>query len=231
MAMENILGVVPDSACCWHHQLAGHLRMDSRTCIEFEMGHSKNTPCCMCPTMLCDAATGLLTATGPLRLPPGLPPPLPHRLLQGPRRTVSIEEALKCPAAAAPAVEDSSPGPDGSGTPLAGLLRLRLPSPPSADSLSAGNAATATALGLGAPFSCGSVGHPEACAGPCKYASKTRGCKDGAACQRCHLCRWNRTVDAKKKVNPQSVEPTQPPVIVHVSGGAPGGAHPGRAAS
>jgi len=36
----------------------------------------------------------------------------------------------------------------------------------------------------------GSVGHPEACAEPCKYATKSRGCKDGLDCQRCHLCHW-----------------------------------------
>lgn len=40
--------------------------------------------------------------------------------------------------------------------------------------------------------SVGSVGHPLACAEACKYARKTRGCKDGAACSRCHYCEWNR---------------------------------------
>jgi hypothetical protein len=39
-------------------------------------------------------------------------------------------------------------------------------------------------------FSCGSVGHPHSCAEPCKYARKKRGCKDGLACSRCHLCTW-----------------------------------------
>mmetsp|Transcript_114908 Transcript_114908/g.332034 ORF Transcript_114908/g.332034 Transcript_114908/m.332034 type:complete len:299 (-) Transcript_114908:61-957(-) len=39
--------------------------------------------------------------------------------------------------------------------------------------------------------SIGSVGHPNTCAAPCKYAKK-RGCKDGAQCTRCHLCAWSR---------------------------------------
>eukprot|EP00931_Biecheleriopsis_adriatica_P001234 TRINITY_DN10151_c0_g1_i1.p1 TRINITY_DN10151_c0_g1~~TRINITY_DN10151_c0_g1_i1.p1 ORF type:complete len:290 (+),score=50.29 TRINITY_DN10151_c0_g1_i1:82-951(+) len=38
----------------------------------------------------------------------------------------------------------------------------------------------------------GSFGHPFACAPPCKYNCKPRGCKDGRFCDRCHLCRWNR---------------------------------------
>lgn len=40
--------------------------------------------------------------------------------------------------------------------------------------------------------SLGSVGHPNGCKEACKYAAKTRGCKDGAQCVRCHLCKWNR---------------------------------------
>mmetsp|Transcript_94962 Transcript_94962/g.306602 ORF Transcript_94962/g.306602 Transcript_94962/m.306602 type:complete len:228 (-) Transcript_94962:129-812(-) len=40
--------------------------------------------------------------------------------------------------------------------------------------------------------SCGSIGHPHCCAEPCKYATKKRGCKDGAACKRCHICIWKR---------------------------------------
>lgn len=38
--------------------------------------------------------------------------------------------------------------------------------------------------------SCGSSGHPHRCALACKYARKARGCKDGEACVRCHLCAW-----------------------------------------
>lgn len=40
--------------------------------------------------------------------------------------------------------------------------------------------------------SVGSVGHPHACAEACKFAWKRRGCKDGAACVRCHLCAWQK---------------------------------------
>lgn len=44
----------------------------------------------------------------------------------------------------------------------------------------------------GAPpvFSTGTVGHPRHCAEACKYYAKKRGCKDGAACDHCHLCVW-----------------------------------------
>lgn len=47
----------------------------------------------------------------------------------------------------------------------------------------------------------GSMGHPYACNEACKYAKKTRGCKDGASCDRCHLCEWKRPV---KKTVPKS---------------------------
>lgn len=40
----------------------------------------------------------------------------------------------------------------------------------------------------------GSIGHPYTCADACKYALKKRGCKDGANCDHCHLCEWNRYV-------------------------------------
>lgn len=46
--------------------------------------------------------------------------------------------------------------------------------------------------------SAGSVGHPYSCAEPCKYVRKrNRGCKDGAACARCHLCEWKKTKGRK----------------------------------
>eukprot|EP00443_Scrippsiella_acuminata_P004367 CAMPEP_0115190454 /NCGR_PEP_ID=MMETSP0270-20121206/12033_1 /TAXON_ID=71861 /ORGANISM="Scrippsiella trochoidea, Strain CCMP3099" /LENGTH=285 /DNA_ID=CAMNT_0002603665 /DNA_START=53 /DNA_END=910 /DNA_ORIENTATION=- len=51
---------------------------------------------------------------------------------------------------------------------------------------------------LGAPstkvplVSLGSVGHPKTCAEACKFVLKGRGCKDGAACSRCHQCEWRR---------------------------------------
>mmetsp|Transcript_114805 Transcript_114805/g.331797 ORF Transcript_114805/g.331797 Transcript_114805/m.331797 type:complete len:269 (+) Transcript_114805:119-925(+) len=46
-----------------------------------------------------------------------------------------------------------------------------------------------------APVSIGSVGHPGQCGPPCKYVRKARGCKDGAACRRCHLCKWSSTIE------------------------------------
>jgi hypothetical protein len=39
--------------------------------------------------------------------------------------------------------------------------------------------------------SVGSAGHPYSCGGACKYNSR-KGCKEGAACTRCHLCFWSR---------------------------------------
>jgi len=42
-------------------------------------------------------------------------------------------------------------------------------------------------------LSIGSMNHPHACSGlACKYAWKSRGCKEGADCSRCHLCVWTR---------------------------------------
>merc|ERR1719352_749875 len=39
----------------------------------------------------------------------------------------------------------------------------------------------------------GSMNHPHACSGlACKYAWKSRGCKEGVDCARCHLCVWTR---------------------------------------
>ncbi|CAK0837175.1 unnamed protein product [Prorocentrum cordatum] len=61
--------------------------------------------------------------------------------------------------------------------------------------------------------SAGSLGHPYTCAEACKYASRSRGCKDGAACDRCHLCEWKRRPAA----------PAPPPIRAPTSrrGGAP----------
>mmetsp|Transcript_3627 Transcript_3627/g.9157 ORF Transcript_3627/g.9157 Transcript_3627/m.9157 type:complete len:185 (+) Transcript_3627:101-655(+) len=43
------------------------------------------------------------------------------------------------------------------------------------------------------PPSIGSIGHPHTCKDACKYVRKRRGCKDGANCERCHLCSWNQS--------------------------------------
>mmetsp|Transcript_73238 Transcript_73238/g.212098 ORF Transcript_73238/g.212098 Transcript_73238/m.212098 type:complete len:326 (+) Transcript_73238:109-1086(+) len=52
--------------------------------------------------------------------------------------------------------------------------------------------------------SIGSAGHPHKCAEFCKYAKKAKGCKDGAACNRCHLC--------TKKRPELTPPPPQPPL-------------------
>mmetsp|Transcript_112346 Transcript_112346/g.177606 ORF Transcript_112346/g.177606 Transcript_112346/m.177606 type:complete len:202 (-) Transcript_112346:105-710(-) len=49
--------------------------------------------------------------------------------------------------------------------------------------------------------SIGSKGHPSQCAAPCKYVGKTRGCKDGAACDRCHLCDWKHARNSRRRGN------------------------------
>lgn len=41
----------------------------------------------------------------------------------------------------------------------------------------------------------GSIGHPLSCNVACKYHHKSRGCKDGAKCSRCHLCMWTRACE------------------------------------
>lgn len=41
-------------------------------------------------------------------------------------------------------------------------------------------------------LSIGSRGHPTSCGPACKYAWKTRGCKEGLDCSHCHLCLWTR---------------------------------------
>jgi hypothetical protein len=51
--------------------------------------------------------------------------------------------------------------------------------------------------------SLGSVGHPLTCSEACKYVSKPRGCKDGASCDRCHLCKWNRYGPPKRAAGKQ----------------------------
>jgi len=48
-------------------------------------------------------------------------------------------------------------------------------------------------------LSAGSTGHPFSCGAACKYAQKSRGCKDGLNCPRCHLCRWSRYAHNSKE--------------------------------
>lgn len=54
-------------------------------------------------------------------------------------------------------------------------------------------------------FSAGSVGHPLACGGACKYQKTQRGCKLGAACNRCHLCYWTRASERELNSRKQVV--------------------------
>jgi len=51
--------------------------------------------------------------------------------------------------------------------------------------------------------SIGSVGHPHHCNMACKYFTKKRGCKDGDACDHCHLCKWHHRMQGK----PRTVTP------------------------
>jgi len=39
-------------------------------------------------------------------------------------------------------------------------------------------------------ISVGSVGHPQDCGAPCKYARRKGGCTDGKWCTNCHQCQW-----------------------------------------
>lgn len=55
----------------------------------------------------------------------------------------------------------------------------------------------------------GSSGHPDGCGLPCKYARKAKGCKDGEACARCHLCRWTGPVPQSTTAAPL----VQPPSV------------------
>lgn len=40
--------------------------------------------------------------------------------------------------------------------------------------------------------SLGTMGHPFACASPCRYVKRKGGCRDGADCPNCHECFWTK---------------------------------------
>lgn len=61
-----------------------------------------------------------------------------------------------------------------------------------------------------APPSKGSIGHPHCCAQACKYHKKPRGCKDGANCDRCHICVF-QVVKPRRKTNEDLDVPPPPP--------------------
>eukprot|EP00930_Biecheleria_cincta_P069424 TRINITY_DN5716_c0_g1_i1.p1 TRINITY_DN5716_c0_g1~~TRINITY_DN5716_c0_g1_i1.p1 ORF type:complete len:326 (+),score=39.65 TRINITY_DN5716_c0_g1_i1:38-979(+) len=65
----------------------------------------------------------------------------------------------------------------------------------------AGCVSSSPPLAWGTVVSRGSVGHPHSCSAACKYAAKGRGCKDGADCDRCHLCAWKRSHRSRKKAD------------------------------
>jgi len=48
----------------------------------------------------------------------------------------------------------------------------------------------------------GSRGHPFSCNAACKYATKGKGCKDGADCDHCHLCTWKKPVAQNRRTRP-----------------------------
>ncbi|CAK9009249.1 unnamed protein product [Durusdinium trenchii] len=54
--------------------------------------------------------------------------------------------------------------------------------------------------------SAGSLGHPYNCGPPCKYVKKTRGCKDGRCCTRCHLCPWRGRTSGKDQTEKDKVQ-------------------------
>eukprot|EP00930_Biecheleria_cincta_P047434 TRINITY_DN3288_c0_g1_i1.p1 TRINITY_DN3288_c0_g1~~TRINITY_DN3288_c0_g1_i1.p1 ORF type:complete len:425 (+),score=85.70 TRINITY_DN3288_c0_g1_i1:42-1316(+) len=70
--------------------------------------------------------------------------------------------------------------------------------PPRVQQQAPWSASAAQQVAQGAPqqvpwsASVGSMGHPYSCGPACKYAMKAKGCKDGAMCDHCHLCRWMR---------------------------------------
>lgn len=58
-------------------------------------------------------------------------------------------------------------------------------------------AAVTSVIGEDDAPSKGSIGHPTSCSPACKYIKKERGCKDGDACTRCHLCVFRRAKPKK----------------------------------
>ncbi|CAE7335348.1 unnamed protein product [Symbiodinium natans] len=55
----------------------------------------------------------------------------------------------------------------------------------------------------------GSRGHPYSCGPACKYASKGKGCKDGANCDHCHLCKWKKAAAAPRAARGRAPKPNR----------------------
>ncbi|CAK0884673.1 unnamed protein product [Prorocentrum cordatum] len=83
----------------------------------------------------------------------------------------------------------------------------RPPSAPEAAAAAGGKGPPAAFRGSADCPSLGSIGHPLSCQWPCKYARKLKGCKQGPACDRCHLCCWTRSKEHKKQILEAKVLP------------------------
>lgn len=67
-----------------------------------------------------------------------------------------------------------------------------------------------TTASIEALLSVGSEGHPQSCGPPCKYLRRRPGCREGTACQRCHLCQWRRGLPPKEGLADQRDKATSP---------------------
>jgi len=83
----------------------------------------------------------------------------------------------------------------------------------------------------------GSMNHPHSCAAACKYIKKPRGCKDGADCDRCHLCSFRNNKQHKKvapraeRTNTEDSQDSFPPHDANGASRGRRGAPKGNAAS
>eukprot|EP00929_Paragymnodinium_shiwhaense_P015565 TRINITY_DN123676_c0_g1_i1.p1 TRINITY_DN123676_c0_g1~~TRINITY_DN123676_c0_g1_i1.p1 ORF type:complete len:229 (+),score=22.37 TRINITY_DN123676_c0_g1_i1:90-776(+) len=73
----------------------------------------------------------------------------------------------------------------------------------------ADDAALGTEGAATSSWSLGSAGHPWSCALPCKFVMRTRSCKDGVQCTRCHLCKWTKGSERRKRADLRKVEANQ----------------------
>lgn len=113
--------------------------------------------------------------------PPPLPPMPPSRMLRSVREAQAAAAPFAIPAGfgVGQALQQQVPPPPAVyGSPVQGAKREPEVLPPPRSTVSRG-----------------SVGHPERCNRACKYAWRSRGCKDGENCVRCHLCRWRRATE------------------------------------
>jgi hypothetical protein len=57
--------------------------------------------------------------------------------------------------------------------------------------------------------SIGTFGHPDRCAGSCRYIKRKGGCRNGASCPQCHLCFWQRKTGGEAKTQKAKPPHTQ----------------------